>query len=170
MLEDLDKNISLLTESVARSLGRRRLLVNTAKGLFATAASLTLGQLTNLKDAFAVTCTCNWACNSDGKNTNCAKQGGCPRTGCPSNCSICTTSSGCGTVCNYSGGYWVSCSGLCTCGGGYRLCTDCKCHNSCSCPNVCTCLSQIFCCNCCKKSDVEAEMRRIAALYASSAA
>ncbi len=161
MLEKLDEHISELSESIARTMNRRQLLTRTVKGVFATAAGLTLAQFTNLKSAFAITCTCMWAGGSG--NANCPHTSGCPggiNPPCPSGCVTCTTSSGCGTICNYPGGSWVSCSGFGPCGMGY------KCHSSCSYPNVCTCLSPIICYNCCTRKAVEEEMRRIGAVYA----
>ena len=166
MLEGIDKHISVLTESLARALSRRKVIEAGVKGVFATIAAGALGQLVDIKQAFAgCTCECDdcWTqgnpCNDFGHNCPTGAQGGCP-----SGCSICTSSDYCGGFCGYPSGYWVSCSGLCACHGGYRLCTDCKCPN---CSVTCTCLSGIFCCNCCTRQDVEAEMRRVAALYAS---
>jgi len=167
MFEKLDEHISELSELIARTVNRRQLLARTVKGVFATAAGLTLAQFTNLKSAFAITCTCMWAGGSG--NANCPHTSGCPggiNPPCPSGCVTCTTSSGCGSVCNYPGGSWVSCSGFGPCGMGYKVCTDCKCHSSCSYPNVCTCLSPIICYNCCTRKAVEDEMRRIGAVYA----
>ncbi|SRR5229473_3638815 len=107
MLEKLDEHISELSESIARTMNRRQLLTRTVKGVFATAAGLTLAQFTNLKSAFAITCTCMWAGGSG--NANCPHTSGCPggiNPPCPSGCVTCTTSSGCGTICNYPGGSW----------------------------------------------------------------
>jgi hypothetical protein len=153
MLEELDEHLSMLSESLARRLNRRKALVNTAKGLFATVTGITLGQLTNITNAFAVTCDCHWA-----QGHQCA----CGGTGsqCPSNCTTCTNSNWCNGVCNYPNGHWVSCSGLGTCGNGYKICIDCQCPN---CSYLCTCLSTCICCNCCNPKDVEAEMRRVTA-------
>src|SRR5258706_13867587 len=106
MLEELDKKISILSESAVRTLSRRKVLVNTLKGLVITASALTLGQEVDLKAAFALGCTCD-----DGW-TNGSPCSGCPSSaGCPSGWSICTTSQSCGGWCNYSNGQWVSCYG-----------------------------------------------------------
>ena len=151
MLEELDEHLSMLSESLARRLNRRKALVNTAKGLFAAVTGIALGQLTSITNAFAVSCTCTGnICTCDGGTG----------TSCPSGCTTCTSSSGCGSYCDHSNGYWVSCSGLGKCGNGYKICIDCKCG---SCSNLCTCLSACICCGCCNPKDVEAEMRRVAA-------
>ena len=59
MLEELDKKISILSESAVRRLGRRKVLVNTLKGLVSTASALALGQLLDLKAAFASSNKCS---------------------------------------------------------------------------------------------------------------
>ncbi len=53
MLENFDKDISVLTESLARSLGRRKMIGTTVKGLTAAIVAATLGQFTNIGQAFA---------------------------------------------------------------------------------------------------------------------
>ncbi len=152
MLEELDKHLSIFSESFARRLNRRKALANTAKGLFATVAGITLGQLTNITNAFADSCTCT------GNICTCT-----PTNQCPSGCTTCTSSSGC-SYCPWPNGAWVSCSGFGICGNGYRVCIDCKCGSgTCSQSTFCTCLSGIICGNCCNSKDVEAEMRRLAA-------
>lgn len=163
MFEEFDKQVSILSESLARSLSRRRMLANSVKGAVATVAGVALGTLVNVHDAFAVTCTCNWY---EGR-VNCPGTSGCNPPGggvCPSNCSPCTSIDVCrdknGYYCPYSNGSWTSCTGLGTCGNGHKICMDCKCPN---CSYVCTCLSNCICCNCCNPKDVEAEMRRLAA-------
>jgi hypothetical protein len=164
MLEEMDKYISSLSESVARSMDRRQILKKGIKGVFAATAGMALGQFANIKNAFAVTCTCNWAGGSG--NANCPKSSGCPlgsSAGCPTGYSVCTSSSGCGTICNWPGGRWVSCTGLGTHGHGYKLCTDC---NNSGCADVCTCLSGIICYNCSTQKEVEEEMRRLGVVYA----
>ncbi len=154
MLDELDEHLSMLSESFARRLNRRKAFTNTAKGLFATAAGITLAQLTNITKAFAVSCTCT------GNLCTC---GGTAGNQCPSGCTTCTKSSGC-SYCPHSSGSWVSCTGLGNCGAGYKVCIDCKCGSgSCSQSTFCTCLSSCICCSCCNKQDVEAEMRRLAA-------
>ncbi len=172
MLEELDRNISIISESAARTLNRRRFLTGMLKGLVSATAALTLGIWMDVKSAFAIdfskcqtcnnNCTCNWIPNSS--NANCPKKGGCPSTGCPSGCSHCTGSDSCGGWCIYSDGAWCACNCLGRCGNGYRVCIDCKC-SSCS-GYLCTCLSTIICANCCTHKEVEEEMRRIAALAA----
>jgi hypothetical protein len=136
------------------------MLTNSVKGVAIALAGATLGTFINFKDAFAAGCYCNWY--GGVSNANCPKKGGCPPNGCPSNCSPCTSSDVCNNgvnYCNYPNGHWTSCSGLGTCGNGYRICLDCKCPN---CSYVCTCLSTCICCSCCTPLDVENEMRRLA--------
>ncbi len=153
MLEELDEHLSMLSESLARRLNRRKALVNTAKGLFATVTGITLAQLTNITNAFAVSCSCT------GNICTCGGSG----YQCPSGCSTCTSSSGC-SYCPHPSGHWVSCNGLGNCGNGYKVCIDCKCSSgTCSQSTFCTCLSGCICCSCCNPKDVEAEMRRVAA-------
>lgn len=158
--DELDKRTSLLTESVARAISRRRMLLKAAKGTVTAIAGVALGQLIGVRNAFAA-CGCNWYGGAG--NANCPDVGGCPATGCPAGCSLCTSSDVCrnsqGYYCNYAGGSWVACTGQGTCGNGHRTCTDCKCPN---CSYVCTCLSVCICCNCCTPQDVEAEMQRLA--------
>ncbi len=158
-LDDLDKHISIVTESVARALSRRTVLARATKGLVATIAGVTLGELMNVREAFAVSCNCHPA-----NGTYCSN---CPNgVGCPSGCSACTGTDYCGGWCTWDHGWWLSCSGLGSCGNGYRICTDCKCPN-CGSNNtsVCTCLSAIICQNCCTREQVAAEARRLAAMY-----
>lgn len=155
MLEELDKRISTFTESVTRRISRRKALANTTKGLFATIAGIAFGELSNIKNAFASSCNCTGhicACGGNGLT-------------CPSNCTTCTSSDWCNGYCDHPNGYWVSCSGLGRCGNGYYVCIDCKCPG---CNNTCTCLAGCFCCNCCNHADVEAEMRRVAALLSAA--
>ncbi len=158
MLEDFDNNLSILTESMARALNRRKFFTGAIKGVIATVAGVAGGTLVNVREAFAITCTCSWANN----HVNCSEHGGCTNNGwdCPSGCSLCTTSSGCGTICKYQNGLWTSCTGLGPCGTGFRICTDCNCNG---CSYICTCLSSCACCSpCCHSpTDVAAEMRRL---------
>jgi hypothetical protein len=163
MLDTIDNIIGQLAESSARLLDRRQLLSRTAKGIVATIAGIALGQIIGVGEALAA-CTCNWA--GGGSNANCPHWSyPCPigGAGCPSGCSVCTTSSGCGTICNYSNGQWLSCNGLGSCGTGFRMCTDCACPN---CSYICTCLSNCICCTpCCHSADqIRAEVKRLAAL------
>lgn len=162
MLGDIDRNLSVLTEGIARRFGRRQVLVTGSKGLFATVAALAVGQVIKPQDALAGGCTCSWLGGVG--NANCPSQGGCPSFGCPAGCSTCTTADGC-SGCIYDSGSWVSCSGLGTCGNGYQLCVDCKCG---SCSSTCTCLQGCTCCGCCRPADFEAELRRIAELSAAA--
>lgn len=160
MLENFDKNVSIFTESLARALSRRKMMGTTVKGIFATVAAATLGQFTNVGDAFAVTCTCDegWTTGSP-----CTSIGfPCPPHGCPSGCVTCYTGD-CGGWCIYNTGKWVSCSGLGKCGKGYKVCRDCKCPD---CNHKCTCLSATICRYCCTAQDVKAEVQRLAALGA----
>ena len=166
MFEKLDNTISILTESAVRAISRRCLIASAVKGVVAATAALTLGIFTEAKSALAIdwttcnsSCTCHWAGGSG--NANCPQRGGCPNYGCPSGCSVCTTSSGCGSICNYSDGAWCACNHLGTCGNGYKLCVDCRCNG---CSYICTCRSACYCCSCCTTKDVEEEMRRLAAL------
>lgn len=167
--DQLDERTSRLTESVARAVSRRRVLVRTAKGIAATIAGVTLGQLIAVRNAFADSCSCNWYGGSG--NANCPSwPHPCPwGQGCPSGCSVCTSSDVCRNgvyYCNYAGGSWGTCYGG-KCGNGHYVCTDCKCPN---CSYVCTCLSQEFYCgNCCTPQEVEAEMRRLVAGAATAA-
>jgi hypothetical protein len=169
MPNDLDRQISIWSESVVRAISRRRFVNKAVKSTFAILAGLAAGTWVGVKDAFAVTCTCDWYDGSS--NANCPKHPGCnssPPSSCPSGCSLCTSSDYCldskGYYCNYSGGYWISCTGLGQ-GGGFKYCLDCKCPN---CSYVCTCLSECICCNCSKPAQVEAEMHRLQALFALS--
>lgn len=166
-VKDLDRQISVLSEELARNLNRRRFLINGVKGLAAAAAAVSIGGLTNLREVFAVTCTCNWI-NGSG-NSNCPHWSyPCPTYGgCPSGCSFCTINDlprgsngfGCYGWCNYSGGQWISCNNLCNCGNGYRVCSDCKC-STCN-GYLCTCLSSgVICCGCCTPQEVQAEMAK----------
>ena len=160
MLEEFDKRISILSESLARALNRRKIVGNTVKGLFATVAGATLGRLTSPGEASAAcACTCDdcWTnghpCNHYGYP--------CPSHYCPGGCTTCTRHNWCGGWCSYSSGKWVSCSGLGVCGQGYRICRDCKCPN---CRVKCSCRSAITCYSCCSAADIRNEAERIAAL------
>src|SRR5690349_10239943 len=141
-----DKDISVLMESLARTLDRRQMIGKTIRGLSAAAIAITLGQFTNVKQAFAADCTCQCDhCWSTGSPCS-----GCPSSAnCPSGCTVCVNND-CGGWCVYSNGRWVAfnCSNLGKCHVGYKMCTDCKCG---SCNNKCTCLSACICCNCCTK-------------------
>lgn len=139
MLEEFDKQISVWSESFARKFNRRKVVGGAVKGVVATVAAATVGQLANFGEAFAATCTCdeNWTqghpCNYWGYP--------CPSDGCPSKMEVCTKPM-CGGWCDYSNGHWVSCSGLGTNHKGYKLCWDCTlktnpCHPKCSCLSAC---------------------------------
>jgi hypothetical protein len=144
MVLEVDKRLSVLAESTARRLTRRRALTAGVKGGFAAVIGVALGQGLGLHSAEAWgTCTCNWA-----KGIRCS---GCPYgAGCPSGWTVCKLGDppvdyrnyGCNGWCNYEYGQWTPCGGLGT-GYGYRVCTDCK-TSSCA---VCTCLSQCINCN-----------------------
>jgi hypothetical protein len=144
MLEDFDKQVSIWTESFARKFNRRKMVGTTVKGLFATVAAATVGQLVNVGQAFAVSCTCDvgWT-----QGHPCDYWGyPCPHTnsmtnGCPSRMVVCKNGN-CGGWCDYSSGHWVSCSHLGPSGKGYKLCWDCTnksnpCHPKCSCLSAC---------------------------------
>ena len=165
MLEDFDKNVSTLSESLARVIDRRKMLGTTVKGLSAVVVAAALGQFTNLGRAFANNCYCECDdCWSTGQP--CGNIGfTCPvdlSAKCPSSCSICIAYD-CGGWCDYNNGSWIAyeCYNLGSCQKGYKLCTDCKCPD---CNHKCTCLSTCICCSCCTVQDVRAEMRRIDAL------
>src|SRR5574337_1838818 len=112
MLEEFDKQISIWSESFARKFNRRKMVGGAVKGVVATIAAATVGQLANFGEAFAATCTCD-----DGWTTGhpCGHYGfPCPHNaslvdGCPSGCSVCMHPS-CGGWCTYTSGHWVSCS------------------------------------------------------------
>ncbi len=175
MLEEIDENISILMESTARVLKRRRFLGGMIKGVAAATAGLTLGTFWDIRSAFATRCPPK-GCSGCQTSCDCCYIGGdyeancrhwshaCPFTGCPSGCSVCTGTDSCGGLCIYSNGSWCACNCLGICHNGYQICTDCKC-NSCT-GYLCTCRSGCICCSCCNPKDVEAEMRRIAALSA----
>jgi hypothetical protein len=156
LLEDADMSVGLASEDIARKLSRRTLLFRTLKGTAATAAALSVGSFVGVKNAFADACDCTppgQFCWAIGKT--------CPFNGCPTGCSICTTSDGCGG-CIYSSGYWVACTGQGSCSNGYRLCYDCKCPG---CGTTCGCLSGCICCNCCSPQEVRLEAGRLAAMH-----
>lgn len=187
MLEELDQNISILMESTARVLKRRRFLGGMMKGVVAATAGLALGTFENIRSAFATTCPpkgcsgCQTSCDccyiGGDTNANCPKySNACTFSGCPMNCSACTSTDSCGGLCIYSNGSWCACNCLGKCGNGWKICTDCKCSCSNNCNGkcngvsyyLCTCMSGIICSNCCNPKDVEAEMRRIAAVLSAA--
>ena len=166
MFDEFDKQVSILSESIVRSMSRRRMLGTAMKGTIITLAGASLGIFSGLREAFAAGCSCNWYGGIN--NANCPQHPGCNpngTSGCPSGCSPCTSSDVCRYpkppywYCNYSSASWTSCTGQGRCGNGYKICVDCKCPN---CSYVCTCLSNCICCNCCSPKDVEIEMRRLA--------
>lgn len=150
---DLDRRISLLTESTARRIGRRKVISKGLKASFGMAAGLAAGLGMTVKNAEAA-CTCDWAAGR--QLSGCPTQGGCP-----SGWSRCLLGDppadyrnyGCCGWCNYAyPGSWVTCSGLGPYGNGYRVCTDCKLSCTGTYPNwsctVGTCLSGCICCYC----------------------
>jgi hypothetical protein len=148
LIDSVDKRISVLGEELARRLNRRQVLEHGVKGLAAAVGAMTIGSLSGIKEAFAITCNCNWI---QGKHcTNCPPA----NPYCGSGCSICTSTDWCSGWCIYSGGQWISCTGFGPCGNGYKVCTDCKCN---SCSNMCTCLSAILCNGCCSPAEVQAD-------------
>jgi hypothetical protein len=145
MLEEFDQQVSILSESFARKFNRRKVIGSTVKGVVATVAAATVGQLANLGQAFAASCTCDegWTLGK-----TCGYYGfPCPKNGCPSQCTVCTRPS-CHGWCNWNSGNWVSCSGLGPSGKGYKLCWDCwKCGNvGGNCQPKCSCLSACIGC------------------------
>ena len=161
MFEKFDRQIGVLTESLARKLDRREMIATSVKGLFATVTATALVQLTDLGNAFAKSCSC-------GANpVPCTEQGRiCPATpGCPSNCVICVPTDCNGLCTTHATGQWVACSGLGKHGNGYKVCTDCTC-GGCLSSQKCTCLSQCVCCHCSTSQDVKREMQRLAAVTA----
>lgn len=148
MLEEFDRRMSIWSESFARKFNRRKVVGGAVKGVVAMIAAATVGQLANLGEAFAATCTCdeNWT-----QGHPCGYWGyPCPHNTsytdpCPAKMRVCTindSTHGCGGWCDYSSGHWVSCSGLGSSGKGYKLCWDCTlkanpCHPKCSCLSGC---------------------------------
>ena len=151
--KDPDKLVSNVSESIARGMQRRKFLSRSIKGVFATVAALSLGNLAGIKNAFALTCTCDWAFEGQCTGTGGSQQN------CPSGCTTCTKTDSCSNWCNWTNGFWVSCSGFGPCKAGFEICRDCKCPN---CSYVCTVLSGILCYGCCTAKQVEDEMRRLA--------
>jgi hypothetical protein len=165
LVKTIDEAVTVFSEELARRLNRRRFLINGAKGLAAAVAAACVGGIGNVREAFAITCSCTWISGSG--NANCPHWSHqCPQgaPACPSGCSFCTINDlpkgangyGCYGWCDYSGGQWVSCTGLCTGQQGYKVCSDCKC-STCN-GYLCTCLSSIQCCNCLTLPDAQAEM------------
>ena len=160
MLEDFDKDISVIMESLARMLSRRKMIGNLVRGLTVAITATTVGQITNVGQAFAHALDCTCTCDDCWTNGQPCQY--CPASAnCPSGCTVCTSSDWCGGWCDYSNGRWVSynCNKLGNCQVGYKMCTDCKCPD---CNHKCTCLSACICCSCCTPADVKAEMQRLA--------
>lgn len=115
-----DKRVREIMEQTSNALSRREFVATGIKGLFATFASLALGQLT-AQPAFASHLYCCTA-----TSVKCTGGGGCPTSG----GSYCPTAAGwyvctiywCSSYCDYASGYWT-----CTqpAGTEYR-CTDCR--------------------------------------------
>lgn len=158
MLDEFDRELSALMESLARLLSRRKMIGTVIRGISAAAVAAALGQFTNIGRAFAQECTCQCDdCWTSGQPCQY-----CPASAnCPSGCEVCVNND-CNGWCDYPTGRWVAynCSNLGTCHVGYKMCTDCKCNNTCN--DKCTCLSACICCNCCTAEDVRAEMHRLA--------
>jgi hypothetical protein len=155
LLNSADNLVTVWSEELARLLARRTLLSRGFKGLAAGAVAFSVGSVLDPKVAFATPCPC-----SCGRSPACDIIGyPCPYpTGCPSGCSVCTTSSGC-SLCIYPSGYWVCCTGCGSGGGGHELCYDCKC-GSCS-TGICTCKSACICPTCQTPADFAAEIGRL---------
>ena len=146
---EMEERVTNVADSAVRKISRRDGLKHVFRGTTAALAGVTVGQLTGVKAANAIACTC-----SKPRGVWCS---GCASNGCPSGYSICTTSSPC-APCIYSSGYWVSCTGLGSCGFGYRVCRDCWRNSSCS--TTCGCLSTVLCSGCCSPAEVKADMAR----------
>jgi hypothetical protein len=154
--QDLDERVLAASASMARMLNRRTMLVRILQGSAATVAALTVGTLSGVRDAFAVTCThCGrwFGTGCSGCSPECS---GCPSNGCPSGRAVCKHPT-CG--CDYANGYWVACSGGGRCGGAFRLCYDCR-NSSC---NICTCLTIWLCTGCCSAAEVRDTMAQAVA-------
>jgi hypothetical protein len=155
MLEQFDESVNLLSESIARRLTRRRVLINGMKGVVGSLAALSLGMLRTPLEALASNPGCSWLGGST--NKNCPQHPTCPQApGCPSGCSICTDA--CAAHCPWPGGSWTvgSCG---TCNLGWYVCTDCMC-NSCD-AYLCTCESICQCSRCCSPQSVSTELQRL---------
>ncbi len=150
MLEGLDRQVSLVAESVARAFSRRRFLGTGVKGVFALVAGIALGEFIDVKGAMAAYC-------DPAHGVYCT---GCPAPpnlgGCPSNLQVCKHNSGC-SVCPHPYGSWTNPCGVC--GQGIATCTDCWDGSNCS--GACTCYSGCFCTGCCTPQQVAAEARRL---------
>src|SRR6266540_4653120 len=139
LINNADGIISLWSEALARRINRRDLIFRAVKSVAAAAAAASVGSLVNVKEVFAA-CTCSYL-------ASCSPYGACPFRGCPSSCTACTSSNGCGTNCPHSSGYWVIPNCSCgVCGNGWYECWDCKCP---SCSHLCTCKSTCVCSGCC---------------------
>lgn len=153
---NFDQETRLALEEFARRIDRRGFLKRASMTLFAAAAATALGSLANATRVYASHAACQ--CHPP-NGVYCS---GCPSTtegGCPSGCSVCTSSSGCSLAkCPYSSGNWSSC-GCGICGAGCVVCYDCKCPG---CSNICGCVSTCLCCNCCGPQAIAEEMERIA--------
>ncbi|WP_157254433.1 hypothetical protein [Nonomuraea typhae] len=148
----IEKYTTDATDQLARQVSRREGLKRALAGATTLIAGVAVGQFAGAKSAAAaVDCPC-----APPRGVYCS---GCPTNGCPSGHVICKTSHGC-DPCIYSDGYWVSCTGLGSCGGGFRLCYDCK-KSSGTCSTTCGCRTGILCSGCCTADEVKAEMARV---------
>ena len=146
----------LALEGFARAIDRRAFLRRTLQVAFATLVASAAGSLGSVQTVLAATCTC-----SPPRGVYCGSMGYTCQSGgnaCPSACSICTTSSGCGP-CIYTSGSWYSC-GCGLCGMGCRKCTDCMCPSGSGCSNTCGCAGPIQCLECCGPQDMVEELNR----------
>jgi len=150
-MSSFDRLVGNATEGLARRLSRRQVMFRGMKGVAGATAAIAVGSLAGAKNAFAVTCTCGYACGQA-----CS---GCPSNGgCPTSYAICTSPCAYGN-CPWSTGEWVSCTGCGQGSGSYRVCTDCRLiGHSCKCPEVCTCLSGCLCLGCGSPSEMQADM------------
>lgn len=116
-------------ERLSTKVSRYRLLEKAAKGAFAAAAAVAVGELGIRKVAAQVGC-----CSSQSRSCSQVCAGGCvsgnPASICPSGWHLCTGYSGC-SYCTYTSGYWG-----CSYGGPLYYCVDC--YNG-SCGSACTC-------------------------------
>lgn len=162
-LRDIDESVRVRSEWLARKIPRRSILGKATTATFGLIAAVAAGSL-RILPADALSCSCGFP-----HSTLC---GGCPdlleQSGCPSGCSFCTTSDGCGGLCPWAGGWWTTDSCCGTCNGGFYQCSDCICPTGGGCGAACGCKSGCLCHGCCSPSAVADEIRRLVALYGPS--
>lgn len=154
-MTDLEKTTRLGLEEFARSTNRRHFLTRTMRAGFAVLASVTFGSIATAQRVYAdSSCSCTLPAQTVCSGCLTGSFGGCP-----TNCSECSSTDGCGSPCAHLTGHWSSC-GCGTCGAGCRECWDCECPD---CGHLCGCVSACNCCSCCSPADMAAELRRLAA-------